>query len=128
MYAFKVRICCTDKLFFMVFVDHFQELCEIWNTVNENFEQVGYTLDLKVVGEGKKDHLKFIFYPLKMMPAFTFLIHDHVGNSGTFPQKRDNYNDILGTVTCTKRESLQVCRRRILPQHYIKFANQFANA
>ncbi|XP_020605927.1 uncharacterized protein LOC110044693 [Orbicella faveolata] len=33
--------------------DHFQEICEIWNTVNESFEQVGYTLDLKVVGEGK---------------------------------------------------------------------------
>ena len=98
--------------------------------MNESFEHVGYTLDLKVVGEGKKDHLKCIFYPLKMMPAFTFLIRDHVGNSGTFPQKRDNYmyNDILGAATCTKRECLQVCRRCILPQHYIKFANQFANA
>lgn len=40
--------------YFLWFIpDHFQELCEIWDTVNESFEQVGYTLDLKVVGEGK---------------------------------------------------------------------------
>ncbi|KAJ7365528.1 hypothetical protein OS493_005640 [Desmophyllum pertusum] len=31
--------------------DHFQELCEIWNTVEDSFQQIGYTLDLKVVGE-----------------------------------------------------------------------------
>lgn len=52
----------------------------------------------------------------------------HIPDSGTFPQKPDNYNyDILCTVTCTKREYLQVYRRLILPQDYIKFTNQFAN-
>jgi len=51
----------------------------------------------------------------------------HIPDSGTFPQKPDNYNDILCTVTCTKRECLRVYRRLILPQNYIKFANQLAN-
>lgn len=55
--------------YFLWFIpDHFQELCEIWDTVNESFEQVGYTLDLKVVGEGKTGVFKCIFYPLKMLP------------------------------------------------------------
>lgn len=31
--------------------DNFQEIVEIWNTVEESFQQVGYSLDLKVVGE-----------------------------------------------------------------------------
>ena len=34
--------------------DNFQEIVEIWNTVEESFQQVGYSLDLKVVGEGKR--------------------------------------------------------------------------
>lgn len=47
---------CTKILIFFTCIplDHFQELCEIWNTMEESFEQVGYTLDLKVVGEGTK--------------------------------------------------------------------------
>lgn len=34
--------------------DNFQEIVEIWNTVEESFQQVGYSLNLKVVGEGKR--------------------------------------------------------------------------
>lgn len=36
------------------FTDNFQEIVEIWNTMEESFQQVGYSLDLKVVGEGKR--------------------------------------------------------------------------
>ena len=50
-------------IFLRIVSDHFQELCEIWNTVNENFEQVGYTLDLKVVREGKTGVFECIFIP-----------------------------------------------------------------
>ena len=65
-------------------LDHFQELCEIWNTVNESFEQVGYTLDLKVVGEGTVEgSVSNVFLFLKNDAcAFIVLICDHVGNSG----------------------------------------------
>ncbi|XP_073248939.1 uncharacterized protein [Porites lutea] len=31
--------------------DYFQEACEMWNTLEESFEQVGHTLELTVVGE-----------------------------------------------------------------------------
>ena len=33
-------------------LDYFQEACEMWNTLEESFEQVGHTLELTVVGEG----------------------------------------------------------------------------
>ena len=32
--------------------DYFQEACEMWDTLEESFEQVGHTLELTVVGEG----------------------------------------------------------------------------
>ena len=46
--------------------------------MNESFEQVGYTLDLKVVGEGEKECL----FLKNGACAFIVLICDHVGNSG----------------------------------------------
>ena len=36
----------------MSFSDCFQEVCEIWNTLEEGFEQVGYSLELRPVGLG----------------------------------------------------------------------------
>ena len=37
----------------MLFIsDCFNEMCEIWNTSEESFQQVGYSLELKPVWEG----------------------------------------------------------------------------
>lgn len=40
-------------LYIILFIsDCFHEMCEIWNTLEESFKQVGYSLELKPVWEG----------------------------------------------------------------------------
>ena len=40
-------------VFIIIFIsDCFHEMCEIWSTLEESFEQVGYSLELKPVWEG----------------------------------------------------------------------------